>query len=742
MPAQIRSQHGTPTFFQDGAARFYGLMWGSGPTPDSYALKACASRYGEAGVHYFAFDIGTYGSPPEWCGPKDGLEENFDFSTLEARFQQVIDADPEAHFHLRVHLEMPEWWQALYPEECEVLSDGRRMCQSFASPVWREQAKNFLRALIGHIQAAGLGERVVAYQTGAGVTGEWVKGPGAMGLVCADYSPVMARHFQGWLRARYGNDEARLRAAWGDPKATFETAAAPPAEAQLKTTQYTFRNPLKEGPVIDYYRCLAELCGDLICDFCATVKQASDGQALAGAFYGYLLDQAWNAGFFGEGLDSEYSTYQRGGHLGLRRVLRSPDVDFLVSPYSYGFRGIGGDGSAMPPAESMRLHGKLYVFEEDSRTHLTLHDHPNYGKTDTLEESVAVLQRNLAYVVTHGQGIWWLAGGSPRTPHIELSQQPAFQPLIKRFQEIGDWSQNLERAPGAEIAVLVDDESFYYEWVKNSLDVPLIFQQRLWGLAHMGAPFDMYLLEDLLGEILKPYKLYVFLNAFRLEPARREALKRVLRRDGRTALWIYAPGYIQEDCSLSNMTDLTGISFGAGEHPWGPQINLVDLSHPITRGLSQDVTWGTNSLLGPVFHVADDGARTLGNVVYSQGRCRPGFVVKEFPGWRSIYSAAPNIPAQVLRGIARYAGAHIYNDQGDTLYATPNLLALHTAAGGERSISLPGQAEVVYDLFGKRIVAERSDTFEISLAPASTGFYFTGDRQLLRSLADFSPMES
>ncbi len=734
MTAEIKFHNGAPTFFLDGKPEFYGLMWGSGPTKEDYALRESARLYGEAGVHFFTFDLNTDEYPIERHAPADTMAGHFDFDTLQQRFQRVIDADPQAHFHLRVHLETPEWWQKLYPEECELLSDGRRMCQSFASKLWRKQAIEFLSALAAHIQKVGLGERVVAYQCGAGGTGEWVKGPGAMGLTCADYSRPMSEHFQAWLRDQYKNDAIALRTAWADPQVAFETAAVPSIDAQLKTTQYTFRNPLKEQQVIDYYRCLAELCGDLVVDFCTTVKQATAGKALAGAFYGYLMELAWNAGFFGEGLDSDYSTYQRSGHLGLRRALRSPNVDFLVSPYSYGFRGIGGEGPAMPPSESMRLHGKMYLFEEDSRTHITWHDYPNYGKADTLSESIALLQRNLAYVVTHGQGIWWLAGGSPRTPHVELSQQPAFQPLIKRFKEIGDWALSLERTPSAEVAVILDDQSFYYEWVKNQLDIPLIFQQRLWGLPHMGTPFDVYMLEDLLDEKIKPYKLYVFLNPFQLDKARREALKRETRKDGRVAVWIYAPGYIDKDCSLANMTDLTGITFGSNDHPWGPLINLIDISHPITRGLPQDLTWGTNSLLGPVFHVADDAAKTLGNVVYSQGRCRPGFVVKEFPEWKSVYSAAPGLPAPVLRGIARYAGVHIYNDQGDTLYATPNLLTVHTAAGGERTFSLPGVVEMVYDLYAQKVVAEGTDQFKVNLPAASTTMYFTGSASLLQTL--------
>jgi len=554
---------------------------------------------------------------------------------------------------------------------------------------------------------------------------------------CADYSGAMQQHFRAWLRQQYGGDVATLQDAWADARVSFGTAAVPSALDQLQTTHQTFRDPRQEQHVIDYYRCLAELCGDLVIDFNRTVKEATDGQALAGAFFGYLLELAWNKSFFGAGDEGEFSTYQRSGHLGFARILRSPYVDFIVSPYSYGFRGIGGEGSPMPPTESARLHGKLYIFEEDSRTYLNDPD-VGYGRVNSLSESVAVLQRNLAQVVTRGLGIWWL-GGSPEHPHINPEREPAFRPLLKRFQELGTFALNLDRSPSAEIAVLLDDESFFYENVLNELDLPLIFQQRLWGLPKVGAPADYYLLQDFLeGRLRRPegrgYKLYVFLNPFRLDEGRREALASELRRDGQVALWIYAPGYIKDEPGLEHMTELTGFRFEKGEHAWGPLMHIRDFEHPITAGLSQDLFWGTNSRLGPVFHLEDPEAQVLGQVVYSQGRCRPGFGVKEFSDWTSVYVAAPNIPAPVLRGVARYAGVHLYSEAGDALYATPQLLGVHTVGGGERTFKLPGKVDAAYDLFERRMMARDADQVTVTLAPASTVLYYTGEAGFLTTL--------
>lgn len=727
--AEIKLHNGAPTLFLDGTPAFYGTWWTSPPTTESWVAGDVArNNAAETGIHIYAFDVGS----TEWCGPAPGRPSHYDFSSVQARFNRVLEADPKALFHLRIYLEMSEpqsqWWHDLYPEEREVVSDGTPYRQSFASKVWREQAKDFLRAYVAHLRKIGLFNRVLSYQVGAGHTGEWVKGKLSMFFLTGDYSKPMNLHFRAWLQQKYNNNEAMLRKAWDKPGVSFETAQVPTAAEQFETKHMTFRDPLQEQNVIDYYECLAELCGGLVVDFCRTAKDATGGKALAGAFYGYLMELAWNAGFFAEGPGSPYSTYQRSGHLGLGQVLESPYVDFLVSPYSYGFRGIGGEGTSMLPTESVRLHNKMYLMEDDTRTHTDVD--PAYGRARNLSESRAILRRNFGTVTTHGQGIWWLANKG----HIEPNLEPAFQPMLKTFAKLGAFALKTDRTPSAEIAVLLDDESFFYETIRNELDVPLIFHQRLVGLPRLGAPFDVYLLNDFLKGRLRPYKLYIFLNAFRLDETRRQALKRELRRDGRTALWIYAPGYIKDDPSVDNMKDVTGFSFVRNEHPWPSFMHLTEFRHPITARLSQDLFWDTQSHLGPQFHISDSTARILGEVVMAQGTCQPGFAIKEFPDWKSIYVAVPNIPAPVLREIARFAGVHLYNEKGDVLAVSRNLLSVHTVSGGDRTFRLPSTHEIVFDLYEKKVVDRNTNQFTVTLKPGSTALYFTGSMSLLDQL--------
>lgn len=714
--AEVRNYNGAPTFFLDGVPTFYSALWLTTLTPGQWSDAEIVKKYADnTDIHIYAFDVGE-----AWCGPGDGIDEHFNFSTVDAKFENIIKADPKARFHLRINLEQNRtWWQELYPQECEVTSLGIQLQQSFASLVWREEAKDFLIAFAEHIQSIDICNLAIAYQVGAGHTGEWCKRNSSMANPCGDYSEPMRKHFQKWLRGRYFDDVSKLQKAWVDNNVTFDTAQVPSESQQLHASNYSFRDPRHERNVIDYFQCLAELSGDLVVDFCRTAKVATNGMSMAGAFYGYILEMSWNSCFFAEWperwQEGEYTTLQRSGHLGLKDVLKSPDVDFLVSPYSYGFRGIGGHGPCMLPSESVRLHGKLYIYEEDSRLH-TDPFHTTYGRAADFNQTQAILRRNFSYIATHGQGVWTFPN---KDSHV-------FQE-IKSFKEKGDFTVKTDRTSASEIAVFVDDESFFYESLKNGLDVSLIFHQRLQGLPRIGAPFDVYLLNDLLDGKLKAYKLYIFLNAFHLDKTRRAALKREVRKDGRMTLWIYAPGYLCEEPSLDNMQDLTGFIFGMGKQPWSSFMHIVNFNHPITANLSQDMFWGTESLISPHFHLEDKEATILGQVVYSQGSCVPGMGVKAFPDWTSVYIASPNIPAPVLRGIARFANVHLYNEDGDIIYASNSLLGVHSVSGGKRTFKLPRKIGQVYDILKEKPIAQNSDSFQVELEPISSTLFYVGD---------------
>ncbi len=750
MKAHVRPHNGAPTLFLDGQPVYANLQWIGGFTlsdPKSVELTQTAMRaFAQAGVHLYTLD----GLNNDWSGPREGSDLTWDFTDNGPRLQKAVDADPEALFNLRLMFEtrhlLNNWWNKQHPEEVEVLSVFEANSASYASKVWHQDVKDLLTALVAHLRQAGMYDRVIGYQMCTGTCGEWIKSWSSMDIANSDFSAPMVAYFRHWLTQRYSTDAA-LQAAWGQETVTLATAAVPTGDEQDTTSHYYFRDPNRERNVIDFYEAYAELCADTLLDFCHTIKELTNGDKLTGAFYGYIMELSWNDTFFTDGhrgsgpvglAASEVSTVQRSGHLGLAKALRSPDIDFFVSPYTYGFRGLGGDGLAMQPSESLRLHNKLYWFEEDTLMH---NNFDPRKRMHPIKHSLAIYKRNFAEVLTHAQGITWLENDY-------FAEDPSivdeFHALQARFHAIGNWAVQFDRKPSAEVAVFLDDESYFYEANKNGLSLPLIWHQRLMNLNRFGAPHDMYLFNDLLEGRLPEYKLYIFLNIFHLNNARRAALQQQLRRAGKTALFLYAPGYLNEDdaanpFSRDHMTDLTGFKFGQTSSYWTPMMHVTAYDHPITQGVSQELFWGASRSMAPTFHLEDDDATVLGEIIGSLGRNQPGLGVKTFNAgtpnaWNSIYSALPNVPSPVLRGIARFAGVHLYNEDGDVLYATPRFVSAHTTSGGPRAFKLPQSVEVVYDLYNRRLLGQNTAEFCTQLPPASTSLFYTGPAASLRAL--------
>lgn len=718
--AHVRPHNGTPTLFLDDEPVFAAMHWlAGGFEPDGAFQNDYAVReFARAGVH-----MNAVGVAPAWCGVAAPPTPDADLEEAGRLLRAVLAADPQALFHLRIFIESGPLFNERFPDECEVASDGSRLNASYASDVWHAHVLEYLDRLVNYLRAQGLYDRVIAYQVCPGVCGEWVKNVTSMTPLTGDYSAPMQRRFRAWLRAKYVTDDA-LRRAWQDEVVTLDTAQTPGNATLLEARHMSFRDPSVEQHAIDYLQNLADLVAERLIAQCRHVKTLTGGDRLAGAFYGYILDQAWNDNYFGNPADGSYSTIQRSGHLGLRAVLRAPEVDFLVSPYGYAFRGLGGDGLSMTVSESARLHGKLYLYEEDSRLHNMFDAN---GRNFRFEHAVAIHQRCFGYAATHGFGIWWLADWPPRTYERQpLSEPGVFHPWLEKFMRIGRMNLELDNAPQSEAAVIVDDESFLYESMRNDMNRAGVFYQRVFGLARFGAPHDVLFLDDYLDAALvrNRYKMLVFLNPWRLDAARRAKLQERLRGSGATAVFVHGAGYVADSLDLANMTELTGIRFGKSDYPWPMRMHATDFTHEITRALPQDFFWGTDSALGPVFHAVDSEARVLGQVVTAMGRCKPGLVVKQNDGWQAVWMASPGIPAAVLRGIARHAGVHLYSEAGDVLHASKSLLNVHTVAGGRRLFKLPRTVAVVRDLYDDRVLARDASEFEDVLEPNSSRLYF------------------
>ena len=176
-----------------------------------------------------------------------------------------------------------------------------------------------------------------------------------------------------------------------------------------------------------------------------------------------------------------------------------------------------------------------------------------------------------------------------------------------------------------------------------------------------------------------------------------------------TVLWLYAPGIVRGGkLDEVAMRDLTGIELQFSEDPAALKVELADGG-----------AYGTDRPFAPVVWAEDRGAEVLGTLT---GSNRAGLVVKEMDGWTSAFSAAPILPAAVLRAIAADAGAHIYVDSDDTVYANRSLLSLTVNEGGPREVRLPRPATVI-DLFTEDVVVEQGASFTVDMAEKSTALW-------------------
>lgn len=706
---RLAPHNGAPTLFIDDKPVYPAEFYPEGK--DDIHLTA---GMGLHIYHLYSNDIFTEDRYNAGYGPN----ARYDFSGTEEHLLKILDDDPKALFHIRLVINAPEWWCKTHPEECNLLENGEHYAQSFASEAWLRDACNLLKGYVHHLRTTGIGERVVAYLPCAAPWHEWGTYD-AMYDLCSDYSEPMRQHFRRWLREKY-KDDSTLRQVWNIEEVSLETAEVPPPEVQRETHIRHFRDPRRARWALDYFECFNELIAEDIICVCRAIKEACDYENLVGVFYGYLMEMSWNAGFFYRNAPPNVPAYIRSGHLAVRKLLKSDVVDLFSSPLSYQFRHVGGDAPFMTVHDSIKAHNKLYLAEDDSRDHRIGITDQNYGAPKTAPEMVSIFRRNFINALCRSSGIWWMN-------HCTSILDESILASLHDCWRVGQASMQMNRASASEIAVVIDEHSLLYEGFSKAYDWSGIYLQRIFGLARLGAPHDVWLLDDVVGGLAPSYKMYLFLNPFCMSKDQRDRLRTHVMQGGATIVWGYASGITDgQTFDPTLMTDLTGIQFSMEDLAWGCEAVITNFRHPITENLPNNTHWGTPADLGPLFEVVDSDATILGIIVGGNGRCEPGVVIKEMGDWKSLYVGAPNIPSNVLRAIARYAGVHVYCEHDDVFYANHSFVGLHTLKGQEKCIVLP-EARPVFEVFGRRQLAQMPVTQFMDVVDAGeTRLYYLG----------------
>jgi len=670
-----------------------------------------------------------HGTHPEACGDivrfaKSGvnllstcfsMEWITDFERVDNAMRAVIKANPDILVLPRFGLEPPAEWREQHPDDLMVhykIATGEKVLNqrvAITSQAWRHDVVAVWRKTIEYMETHW-GDHILGYHPGASHALE-----NSYDWDCSligEYSGPQVRAFREWLKTRYHNDPARLQSAWNMPGLAFEEAEIPPPAWRMRgRDDMPLLDPARAQQVIDYQLFHSEAMADAVLHVCKAAKGALRNlgrEKIVATFYAY---HCWGSGPFGF----------NSGHHAHQRVLESPDVDVICAPMHYLNRHAGGRYADQVLPASLRLHGKLYYAEDDTGTHLP-EDCRRPWAPDVIcrdaDVACEILRRNVLGVLQNGASQWWMdirENGRYRDDKIAAE--------IARMVRFGEERLDRGYRSLAQVAVLASDTSMAY--LRNDPNlINTLLDRQLDELKALGAPFDLYRVEDLEKLVQSPqlhdYRLIVFLDTVRITPRDMALIHGHLARNGRTLLWTFAPGLAQDGkWDVEFVNRLTGLRLQL--HHTNRTSLLVE-----TWLTGSRLAYGIDKTVGPILAAVDDDARVVGyKTEAAHGACTerdddPGLLIKEMNGWRSIWSAAPGLPSTLLQHFARMAGVHLYAERGDQVFAGDGWLGIHACLDGDLEIRLPQEAVEVTEQRTGKVIARASRRFTVATRRGET----------------------
>ena len=725
--AEVRTEKGIPRLYINGDEVYPMLGW-------SWNLAHSTPFFRRGGVDMLH---PVFGLNAAW------LESGaYDWSEFDDVLENLFTINPDAYFLPRVLLDVPEWWKDAHPDELIKTAipvgteDNERYHTtrlnpeggwhwgihmkepSYASDLWLNDMTKMFRAFLKHFEDSPFRSRLIGYQIGGGIYGEWHY---FLSEFMPDSSEPMRRHL----------------------------GFVPDEMQRLSTSFGLLRDPQREKAVIDYCRKFHESNADVLLKFARLAKEETGGRVIIGAFNCYLLENVW---------------IHDGGHLAPQRILESSDIDFLASPYTYQTtndpdrpdwehdifddagnrlgraRGIGGDGGYRVLLDSAQRHGKLFLVELDASTFLQPDPVPGVGEDyemilariggegrETVEGTRQILRRDLGQVFVNGNGGWLFDFGPLLHYGKSWYGDDAITDEVKRFTELGKQRAELDMKNISRIAAVYDAKSYYVtqHWkaeepfTKGADCVDFFTNWHLDSQARaihrIGAPASFLYRFDIDREDAKRYKLFLMMNLFYLTDREVDSLLSIFENSGATVVWCYAPGFVAEDkLDPAQMERLAGFRFRVDDKPGPMMIRSTIKEVPLE--------FGTKRERFPRFQVIDDDVEILGEWADNG---MPAFAWKRVDGWNSVYAGTAPLPVDILRWLAERAGARLWSSREDIVRASKDATMIVATEEGRRRLTLD---DPQYPIDGGR----KSKEFELDLKKGDV--YITVSRPAKREI--------
>ena len=586
------------------------------------------SEFYDAGVRLFSVltsgITSALGVPYSLYGESWIGEDTYDFSAIDRQMDMFLENAPEGYFAPMIQLDTRPWYLQQHPE---VPNSFTHLSQIACDDGWKQAAAAYLKATIRHCEEK-YGDRIYGYFLLCGTTTEW---------------------FSEWdHEASHPIKEAGYRKWLG------RADAALPSLARLNQKGDVFLEP-GEADVYQARKFHSELIADLILYFAGEAQSVLHHEKLLGLYYGYLFELG------GERLFDD-------GSLGYEKVYRSPDIDMISSPSAYGYRKLTDPSAFMVTQKTLDAHNKLYFLEFDHITHVApemitdgLDEQSSNkimvkipgadSKCKNETESLNLMYRDFLLCNANLAAMWWfdMFDGWFRSEGMMTA--------VRNMLQIAEKLSEHSTETTAEIAVFAEGESMYRVRKSGGIATVCLSDIRR-TLAECGAAYDLYSISDLGLPQIRQYKLLLFVNQYDLSERTQSQLRQLLSEGERTVLWLYAPGYVTGGAlDVNHICETTGIR--------------VEESHQSHGGVVFGNQTMAFTLAPPYFRVNDLAAQPL--AYFEDGSVAAAW--KERKWGKSVYLATCNLPSELLREIARLAGAFVYSETAQ-VYTYPNSVSL------------------------------------------------------------------
>lgn len=432
-------------------------------------------------------------------------------------------------------------------------------------------------------------------------------------------------------------------------------------------------------------------------------------------------------------------TWHMGGGMtgNFEPLFNSTALDGCIAQPGYQYRFPGYINGFSWITDSFAKAGKLIIKEMDTRSWIR----ETYRGDEiasmkistpmTPEHFRSLMRKEVGQMIANDQGWWYYDISNTAFRHPEMVEE------ISHAKRVADEVRSSPRHFENDAVVVYSTNSYLWgrttHYGFRNLPAWMLGYQE-WMLRTSGLTFDRVFLADLMAEQNPDhYKLYIIANCYHLNDEERRFINERLKRQGKTLIWLYAPGYLSDTevstAQISEMVEMnvsTDFSTRSMEAVADEQASAIAPLMPLqgVGGVFQTQfgwepsardTYNTQRFViddpdaRPIARYADDGTLAI--------------AMKKHSDWTSVYVAnLAGLSAELLHAIAKQAGCHtVLNPNQAVLEMNGRFLSLHALRTGTLEIKLPQSASVTDAITGKEITS--SDQFNVA-ADAQKSYWF------------------